>query len=266
MRPNPSLGFACYMTLLLAASNLRVSATPPADYHLVWSEEFDGTVLDPKKWGYYDLGARQDAVNTPDAVSLSNGCLVISTYTEQGVHYTGMISTRGKFEAVHGYWEARIKFADAPGGWSAFWLQSPTLAHPLGNPGVAGVEIDICEHRSLDKQGDFIADRVQNTLHWDGYGEHHQQRKCLTPPLNLNQGFHVYGCEVTSQGYTFFVDNKPTWTTNVAASNAREFVIFSSEIKNKWWSGPIPEHGYGSRQSSRVKMLVDYVRYYQREK
>lgn len=263
MKARKFIPSAVAVAFFLRVFVLATSAAPPAGYKLAWSDEFAGATLDTNKWSYYDLGSRHAAVNVADAVTVSNGCLVITSYTESGIHHAGMISTRGRFEAVHGYWEARIKFADAPGEWSAFWLQSPTLARPLGDPGKAGVEIDICEHRVTEKKGDAIADRVQHTLHWDGYGEHHQQRAFLTPPLGLEQGFHIYGCEVTAAGYKYFVDGKQTWTTNAAASNAKEFALLSSEISTNRWAGTVPTSGYGDRDKSQVKMSVDYVRYYQ---
>ena len=126
-------------------------ATPPVGYKLVWADEFDGPALDTNKWGYRQLGVRGDAINAADAVSISNGCLTITSYTVDKKHFTGMVSTAGLFEPIHGYWEARIKFQDTPGEWSAFWLQTPTMANPLSDPGKAGTEIDICEHRSWIK-------------------------------------------------------------------------------------------------------------------
>ena len=57
----------------------------------------------------------------PEAVTVRDGLLTLSTYTEGGRHFTGMISTKGKYEARYGYFEARIQWADAPGQWSAFW-------------------------------------------------------------------------------------------------------------------------------------------------
>jgi beta-glucanase (GH16 family) len=238
-------------------------AAPPPGYQFTWSDEFAGSSLDTNKWRHRFNGQPRDAAwITRDALAVTNGCLVMTSYTEGGTNFTGMISTEGKFEAVHGYWEARIQFASAPGVWGAFWLQSPTIGKPIGAPANAGVEIDICEHRFVDRKGSNIADQVQHALHWDGYGKDHKQVAKMTPPLGLSQGFHTYGCEATSEGYRFFVDGRLTWTTNVAPSNAREFIIFSSEMRTNEWAGVMPSGGYGGRATSKVKMTVDYVRYY----
>lgn len=240
-------------------------AAPPDGYKLTWSDEFDAPSLDTNKWVHWLPGRRRDAVNAPDAVSVTNGCLTITSYTRDGRHFTGMINTKEKFEPIHGYWEARIRFDDSPGIWSAFWLQSPTMGRPIGDPATAGIEIDICEHRAIGKTGENLAPKVQHTLHWDGYGKFHKSKDKLTPEMKLEAGFHIYGFEWTDSVYRFYVNGELTWTVNEAISNAKEFAILSSEIKDNDWAGRVPEGGYGDLSSSKTRMVVDYVRYYSRE-
>lgn len=249
------------LVLLTGCATYHPAARLPG-YHLVWADEFNGTALDTNKWIYSELGRRREALNVVEAVKVTNGCLTITTYTEGGRHYTGMISTERTFTPVHGYWEARIRFADAPGMWSAFWLESPKIGRPVGDTRQAGTEVDICEHRFTDNAGTNLAPVVQHTLHWDGYGKHHKSRGQLSPALHLDQGFHIYGCAVTAQGYQYYVDGQPTWKLTEAPTDAREFVILSSEIANHAWSGLIPPGGYGDRAHSTTQMTVDYVRYY----
>src|SRR6266446_7548496 len=97
------------LALLLALAALAV-AEPPPEYQLKWADEFDGTQLDLQKWKIWLPGKRRDAINTPDAVTVADGRLTITTYTEGGKHYTGMISTQGIFETSFGYYEARIQW------------------------------------------------------------------------------------------------------------------------------------------------------------
>ena len=240
-------------------------ADPPAGYRLAWSDEFDGSALDQAKWSHYGLGKRRDSINTADAVGVANGMLTITSYTSGATHHTGMISTRGKFEPIHGYWEARIRYDDSPGQWSAFWLMTPTMAKTVGDPGASGTEIDICEHRVRDQKGSNIAGCVQQTLHWDGYGKAHKSKGHLTGDLGIGTGFHLYALEWTTNEYKFLVDGKVTWTSTNAISHAKEFCILSSEIKDKGWAGNIPEGGYGDLAQSKKKMIVDWVRYYSRD-
>lgn len=55
-----------------------------------------------------------------DAISLSNGVLRITTYTENTndsniTHYTSFLRTKNKFEARYGFFEARIRIDSTPG-------------------------------------------------------------------------------------------------------------------------------------------------------
>ncbi len=149
MRATAALALA--LAAIMAGTPAAHGATPGLDAP-TWAEEFDGAELNKASWSYRATGSRWDGELTPDAVEVADGALTIKTYTEGGKHYSGMISTQSRgsrgFQQRYGYWEARVKFANAPGQWSAFWLQSPTIGSPLGDPATAGVETDIVEHRA----------------------------------------------------------------------------------------------------------------------
>lgn len=246
-----------------AEGEVAAPQLPPLGYSLVWSDEFNGQELNTNKWKHWLPGKRRDSVNVADAVALTNGELVITTYTSNKTHYTGMISTEGRYEPKYGYYEARILFQGTAGMWSAFWMQSPTMGKPVGDPGKAGVEIDIVEHRALDKERNLIAGKAIANIHWDGYGRQHKSRGSELFGKDLDSGFHLYGLEWTPQFMKFYVDHQLVWTVNDPVSRAPEFLILSSEVDDDAWAATIPESGYGSRTESRIRMVVDYVRVYQ---
>jgi beta-glucanase (GH16 family) len=243
-------------------TTITARAEPPAGYKLAWADEFEEAALDTSKWVCWLPGPRHDAMNTVDAIAVTNGCLVITTYQEGGTNFTGMVSTHGLFAPVRGYWEARIEFNEMPGMWSAFWLQSPTMGRPPDDAVKAGMEIDIIEHRATAQKGGDLLGTVQHTLHWNGYGKFHQSTNHATIDGALKSGFHVYGFEWTESAYRFYVDGKVTWTVKGPISKSPEFLILSSEIHDASWAGYIPKGGYGDRTTSQTKMRVDYVRYY----
>ena len=258
------------LTFCLLALVCESRAVPPPAYGwtLLWSDEFDGTTLDTSKWVYWLTGARRDAVNTPTAVSVGGGVATISTYTSGGTHYTGMISTETKLTTAYGYIEARIRFDDSPGMWSAFWMQSPTMGNPIGDPQTAGTEIDICEHRFQDGSGANIDGKIVGNIHWDGYGASHKSVGYSSPSLGLGGAYHVYGLEWTPTQQKFYIDGVLRWTVNDGGSSPvsqrGEFLILSSEVDDTstTWAGPIPAAGYGSLLTTTTKMQIDYVRFY----
>jgi beta-glucanase (GH16 family)/regulation of enolase protein 1 (concanavalin A-like superfamily) len=234
-------------------------------WQLVWSDNFTGTSLDTNKWTIF-TGPRRDAVNTASAISVSGGYLTITTYTSGGTNYTGFIGTPNTFLSSYGYWEARINFEDSPGMWSAFWLESPTIGNPLGNPAVAGTEIDDVEHRFTDGTNN-ISNKAESNLHWDGYGSNEQSTgsglENNPSSTSLQGNFHLYACQWTPTSYQFFIDGTQVWSSTQAVSHRTEYIFLTSEVQNNSWAGNIPSGGYGSLFTSTTKMIVNYVHVYQ---
>lgn len=248
---------SCLISFL--ASTLFCHAVP-AGYVLQWSDEFTNNTLNTNYWNYSQTN-RRSAYNTPSAVSVTNGCLVITTYTEGGTNFTGFIDTANKVANSYGYYEASIQFSNAPGNWSAFWLQSPFVGNTNNNP-TNGVEIDIFEHRDVDGGGNQWVNGGDSALHWDGYGAFGQGTIWSSSNLGVGSGFHTYGLLWTTNSYTFYVDGNATWTPNYLVSSAPEFIRLTSEVESNSWAGTVPGGSYPDLPGSPFQMLVDYVRYY----
>ncbi|RIL06800.1 MAG: glycoside hydrolase [Proteobacteria bacterium] len=244
------------------------AAAVPVGYSLVWADEFEGDALDASKWGHHQLGPRRSAINLAEAVRLDGaGHLVIDTWTgEDGVHHTGMINTRDRFEPTYGWFEARIELRDMAGGmWSAFWMQSRDMGSVIGDPGASGVEIDIQEGRAECGPGCDVRDVWQGSLYWDGYGADLKRMSSGRRIPGLGEGFHVFALEWTPTAYRFYVDGQLVWEpANPPISHRGEFVVLSSEVESvASFSGFIPEGGFGARGDGTPQMVVDYVRIYQ---
>jgi beta-glucanase (GH16 family) len=254
-----------FAALLLATT---AHADPPKGYRLAWEDNFDGNRLDETKWTP-ERCLRRGHPLTADAVSVRGGVLTITTYTEGGKHYTGFLSTKGKFEPTYGYFEARIRFRSSPGQWGAFWLHSPTIGRPVGDPAAAGTEIDIVEYRARDRAGADVSDLLAMNLHWDGYRpkvHKHVGHDTRVPPgrPSLQGHWHTYALLWTPEGYTFFLDGVEQWRTDQAVSRRGEFLLLTCEIEDNSWAGKIPAGGYGPRAASRTTMEVDWVRVWQK--
>lgn len=240
---------------------------PPPGYELAWEDEFGGGALDGSRWAAHS-GARRDGWMSPDAISVADGVLKMTTYTRDGTHYVGFVSTEGRFSATYGYFEARIRFRGSPGEWCAFWLASPTNGNPMGDPATAGVEIDVVEHRVTDLGGwDELKDMVAINLNWDGYGSERQNVQeviGLPDGAPLDRQWRTYGVLWTESGYTFYVDAVPLFSTSTAVSKRSEYVLLTCEVSDGTWAGYVPPGGYGSRTASTTGMDVDWVRVWQK--
>src|SRR5262245_50752933 len=92
-----ALSFLTELCLLSPTQSLRpAEAAVPPGYVLVWTDEFSDPTLDTNNCAIYQPGmVRPNAISPPAAVSVSGGCLTITTYTDTltGQHYTGMLQS-----------------------------------------------------------------------------------------------------------------------------------------------------------------------------
>jgi beta-glucanase (GH16 family) len=236
----------------------------PSAWALTFNDDFDGSSLDTTKWSYRQTGPRNSAINTPNAVAVGGGALTITTYTDAGTHYTGMLGTQGKFDQAYGYFETRMKFNSSPGQWSAFWLTSPIYDTGVGNPALYGTEIDIVEHRAVNNSNNDVRSRYVSAIHWDGYGADHKQTARTHGPLDTlgNGSWHTYAVHWSPAGYDFYFDDVYLWSVTQAISARPEYMILSSEVRDGHWAGTVPAAGYGSFATSTTDVQVDYVRAY----
>ena len=80
--------YALVLGLLLCGTVQKALSQAPAGYQLIWSDEFNGSTIDPNNWGY-DIGGSgwgnnelQYYTNRPDNAYLSNGNLIIEAKRE----------------------------------------------------------------------------------------------------------------------------------------------------------------------------------------
>ena len=266
-------GGATSQNIMTTASTVSLVSYPPPGYQLVWSDEFNGTTLDTSKWGYENPGNWRDGYNTPNAVSVTNGLLTITTYTQNGTNFTCELNTFNKFTPKFGYVEASIDFNDSPGEWSGFWMYNYSVP-TVGNPKTNGVEADIIEHLAHNVSDVDVSSQGVSTLHWDGYAAQTKSVTSGSYSSGFATGFHTCALLWTPDSYKFIMDGVVVWTTTNApaqdpvppaspVSQTNQFLLLSSEIWNGSWVGTIPSGGFGSLATSTTKLKVDYVRYYQ---
>lgn len=247
--------FSLVTSLWLQQSACQSDTIPVKGYTLVWSDEFDGNSLNTQKWDYRQLGLRNDAYNSKNAVWLDGqGHLIIEVSRRNDSVFTGMISTEKTFHTRYGYFECRVKLQTVPGTISAFWLQSPTINELNSNPQKNGVELDIFEYYAHS-----FTDQVAHSLHWGGYqATHHLEGPVWGKMANTSDSFHTIGFEWTENSYTTFVDGKKTYSGNSSISKVPEFLVLSVAVTQQA-AGPLAITALPCR------FTVDYVRVYKRK-
>jgi beta-glucanase (GH16 family) len=265
---------------LLAVVVLSIHGSSQADatkWKLTWSDEFnaaDGTAPDATKWGF-DIGGEgwgnkelESYTSRPVNVQQKGGNLVITALKED---YTGKdgvarpytsarIKTKGLFSQAYGRVEARMQLPLGKGIWPAFWM----LGDDIGTAGwpKAG-EIDIMEN--IGEAG-----RMYSTLHGPEYsGDHAISAKYDLPAgERVNAGFHVYAVEWAPNDIRFYFDDKLIVERTPADLPAGAkwvfdhpfFVILNVAVGGAWPGNPDESTAFPQ------KMLVDYVRVYERVK
>ena len=175
------------------------------------------------------------------------GHLVIKTFKDGGKFIDGCITTQGKFEHRFGYYVARIQLQRQPGHWSAFWMMCNGVSR-VGDGGRDGTEIDIMEKPWLDE-------RVQHTLHWDGYGKDQNWKATVVKVPSVMKGWHTFGLLWLPEQYVFYVDGKEAWRSKAGGvSQVPEYMLLSDEVGK--WVGDI------EKAKLPDAFLVDYVRVY----
>lgn len=236
-------------------NNPQQSGIPVKGYKLFWYDDFEGEKLNLNKWNHRGLGKRDEAYITQNAVTLNGkGQLIISAYTQNDSIFTGMVSTDNILNTQYGYFECRVKFVQAEGTISAFWLQSPLINTPNGVPETSGAEIDIFEYLPHAN-----TNSVAHTLHWGGYdATSHKVAGPVWAKLGkTSDGFHTIGFEWTANSYTTFVDGVITYTGDQHISKKPEFIVLSLGV-NALSAGPL------NVKSLPQQVVFDYVRVYKK--
>ncbi len=216
------------------SSSAASSASSSTKWNLVWSDDFDGTAIDPAKWGYEQNcwgggnNEQQCYTNKADNAFVVDGKLNIVVKKEdftgvddaQGngaptktLPYTSArLRTKGLDEWTYGRFEIRAKLPSGQGTWPAIWML-PTNS-PYGTWASSG-EIDIMEAVNLKaptdeaNAGGVPETRIYGTLH---YGRNWPDNKNSGEPYKLPNAaspaddFHTYAVEWEEGEIRWYVD------------------------------------------------------------
>lgn len=210
-----SLMTGSFVVAATAIDLLPPDILSPSDYHLVWSDDFDGEKLDSRKWyPLIDCSGRgnnelQCYTNREENVRVRNGQLELMALAED---YSGRNFTSGRVHAsgpgwTYGWFEARARLPKGMHLWPAIWLV-PTDG--VYGPWPQSGEIDMIENRGQNEC------ELESTIH---FGSSRSNRKKIGTsmiefPFDFSQDFHIFGFEWTNQSMKWLLDGVPYFETS----------------------------------------------------
>ena len=210
---------------------------PKGAWELAFSDEFNGAVVDTNVWQIAkgESWGKLLSSRWPENCVVEKGLLKLVTRKEKrgGKEWTSaMIATR-TFSQKYGYWEARCRYAGAPGLNNAFW----TISRKNGE----SFEIDFNEGHWPNVVNMSLHQSKTNSL-----------SKSYRAEEDLSLDFHIYGCLWNEKEIFYFldgqeIDRKPNTKAQWASP-----VLFSTAVFP--WAGPITDKLDGK------SMDVDWVR------
>jgi beta-glucanase (GH16 family) len=240
------------IAVLLPASPAAADPPTPANYTLVFSDEFDGTAVDTAKWNYR-TDVKAYSAQRPENVSVGGGLMSIALKQESfgGKNFTGGgLISRQKLR--YGYYETRAKINNGSGWHSSFWLQAGDGSTTF--PPDQRTEVDIFEIDSINPQNVH-----HGVLTWQGNGVRASKSYGSTynSGLDLRQ-WHRYGLDWSETSAKFYIDGVLKWTAPYVPTD------WTHDYTSIWLTsiayGTVPD-----TSALPAAMQFDYVRYWQKD-
>ncbi|WP_430813926.1 T9SS type A sorting domain-containing protein [Carboxylicivirga sp. RSCT41] len=221
-------------------ANTPVDAQPLLDiatgdnWLLDFSDEFNASQVNTGKWNVLESSssrAPRPKLSISDwwwkqaNVWQENGDLVLKVDKhDANTMHCGSVNSNNLYETAYGYFEVRMKIADASKGThTAFWFQGDNMGN-VDNTANDGAEIDVFESAWLD-------DYTKSVVHIDGYGADHQAntKKYLTPGIH-DGNYHAWGFHWTEDFMDIYYDGvfKVRYGDAKWVVNSPEFIWLSN--------------------------------------
>ncbi|MFT4725566.1 MAG: beta-glucanase (GH16 family) [Granulosicoccus sp.] len=270
-----------------------------ADFDLVFSDEFNGTSIDPNRWqtrltwGDAEIinGEQQYFVNSLDRpdwgyepFTFTGESLIINaipipdnlranlppvcdeidpTGLDRCEFLSGALSTHDRFQFIYGYTEGRFKVSGVPGALSSFYLY-----HRYAGNGVNyhAPEIDIVEYLGENPFGD--EDAFQ-TYH---FGDTNTGITRSAPTMSYkkpgggtyadNDEWHTFGVLWEPQLVIWYIDGREVKRLSGPQVSRQPMNIINYLVAGSGWA-PTPDVSNASLFP--IQFEADYIRVYQRD-
>jgi beta-glucanase (GH16 family) len=195
------------------------------DWEMTFSDEFNDTEIDGSKWWVLNssrsrnprpgLGITQWFWR-PQNTWEEDGNLVLRVQKfNENTMTCGSVNSNNRFEKAFGYYETRIKVAQADKGThTAFWFNGDNQGN-IDGTGRDGAEVDVFESA-------WTGDYTKSVIHIDGYASAHESNTIRYETPGLHEGFHTFGLLWTPDALKIYYDGElkvtysdPKWIPQV---------------------------------------------------
>jgi beta-glucanase (GH16 family) len=246
------------------------------DWQLVWSDEFDGSGLPDTSLWNYNAGNWGWGNNEPQYYTAfreknarqEKGNLIIEAHkNDSGQAWTSArLTTQGKQAFLNGKIEFRAKVPAGRGTWSAGWLLGDAYRDEISWPYCG--EIDVLETVGYEINDTTGKGLNHASCHTRAY--YFKQGNHLTATLpvdSMNSQWHTYGIEWYPDSIRAYVDNTFYYTYDKTANELEwpfaeaQNIIINLAVGGGWGGAKGIDESYQNH-----KLLVDYVRVYEKQK
>lgn len=250
---------------LMALTTVGQTSGKKGTWKLVWQEEFDNKAgFDTTSWSKIPRGTADWNNYMSDfdsCYAVRDGNMVlrgIVNYTQKNdtaPYLTGGIYTKGKKLFTGGRVEIKAKLQGARGAWPAIWMLPENAKWPDGG------EIDIMERLNSDT----IAYQTVHSYYTYKLGFED------TPPhgginkINPDE-YNIYSVDIYPESLVFAINHDYTFTYPRISTDKEGqypfyqpyYLLIDMQLGGSWVGGVDPK-------DLPVEMLVDWVRYYEKE-
>lgn len=254
--------------------NLIIENTDSSGYLLVWSDDFEGSVIDTNKWEH-EVNAEGGGNNELQYYTsrgynsfVENGNLNIVARNEvysadEGTRNftSARMRTKYKGDWKYGRFEIKAKLPFGKGIWPAIWMLPTDWEY--GGWAASG-EIDIMEQLGHEPE------KIYGTIHYGGSwpeNKHHGGNYSLENS-DFSDDFHIFSIEWEAEEIRWYIDGKLYYTTSEWFSSAAEYpapfnkrfhIILNVAVGGKWPGNPDESTVFPQT------MQVDWVKVYQKK-
>lgn len=224
---------------------------PTGTWTLVFSDEFNNTRLDKRKWDTkypYSRAPQHGELGgyAASAVTVANGLLNLTATkvpTGSQPYTSGMITSAGKFTWKYGVAEIRLKTPPGVGYWPAFW----TMNIPYGS---FPPEIDMLELKGGTPSTIWMGH------YWGTWPTVYGWQKTWTG-ADFTTGFHTVTVEWAPTHLIWYVDGVWRARTRANIPQTGMYLIANLAIGGTFAGNPTPATVFPGT------MQVDYIRVWQ---